>query len=187
MGKLIIVSAPSGTGKGTVIAELRKHEELNLAFSVSATSRPMRAGEQDKVEYYFFSAEEFRRHIEAGNFLEWEEVYQDKFYGTLKSEVDSKLAQGYNVVFDIDYVGGLNIKKIYGENALAIFLKPPSLADLRARLEGRQTDSQEVIEERLRKAELELAQAEKFDKVFINDELSKCVNEVYLAVKDFVK
>ncbi len=186
MSKLIIISAPSGTGKSTIIAELMKQAELRLRFSVSATSRPKRAGEEHQREYYFFSPEEFRQRIEADEFIEWEEVYQDKFYGTLKSEVEGILNDGANVIFDIDYAGALNIKKLYGEEALAIFIKPPSLGSLEERLIARATDSKEVIRERLAKAEEEIASADKFDVVFVNDKLEDCIAEVQTAIKAFI-
>ncbi len=186
MSKLIIISAPSGTGKSTIISELMKREDLALRFSVSATSRPKRAGEEHKREYYFFSPEEFRQRIDADEFIEWEEVYQDKFYGTLKSEVQRILDEGANVIFDVDYVGALNIKKLYGAEALAIFVKPPSLQALEKRLTARATDSDEVIRERLAKAKQELSFADEFDKVFVNDKLELCLEEVYQAIKSFI-
>ncbi len=186
MSKLIIISAPSGTGKSTIIKELMKREELALQFSISATSRPKREGEEHQREYYFFSPEEFRQRIEADEFLEWEEVYQDKFYGTLKSEVQRILDSGANVIFDIDYVGALNIKKIYGQEALAIFIKPPSLEALEERLVARATDSEAIIRERLDKAEQEMSFAGEFDTVFVNDQLADCVEDVYHCVQKFI-
>ncbi len=186
MAKLIIISAPSGTGKSTIIRELQKRGDLNLQFSISATSRELRQGEEHGREYYFFSPAEFRQHIEQGDFLEWEEVYTDKYYGTLKSEVDRILSSGANVIFDIDYVGGLNLKKIYGEQALALFIKPPLLESLKKRLESRGTDSQEIIQERLNKAEEEISHSNQFDLVFVNDELDSCVEEIHQKLKEFI-
>ena len=169
LGKLIIFSAPSGSGKSTIINYLLQHPELKLSFSISATSRPPRGTEQDGVEYYFLSPDEFRSRIEKGDFLEYEEAYKDRFYGTLKSEVERLLKAGRNVVLDVDVVGGVKIKRIYGERAKSIFIQPPGLAELRKRLEGRGTDSPEVIENRLQKAEYELSFAPKFDTVIVND------------------
>ena len=152
MSKLIIFSAPSGSGKSTIINYLLA-QHLNLAFSISATSRAPRGTERDGVEYFFLTPDEFRRRIEAGEFLEYEEVYKDRFYGTLKSQVEKQLADGQNVIFDVDVVGGCNIKQFYGDRALSVFIQPPSIEELRHRLEGRGTDAPEVIESRLAKAE----------------------------------
>lgn len=186
-GSLVIISAPSGTGKSTLIGRLlSEHPELGLSFSVSATSRPPRGAEQHGVEYYFFSPEEFRAGIDRGDFLEYEEVYPGRYYGTLRSEVDSKLAEGVRVIFDVDCVGGLNIKEAYGTQALAIFIQPPSLEELRKRLYGRQTDSAEVIEERLAKAEQELSYAARFDRVLTNDDLEQCYQAFYQTIRDFL-
>ena len=150
-GRLIIVSAPSGSGKSTIVNYLMKeHPEFRLAFSVSATSRPPRGEERNGEDYYFLSVEEFKKHIEADDFLEYEEVYEGRFYGTLKSQVDEKMAAGMNVVFDVDVKGGINIKRYYGEEALSIFIQPPSVEALRKRLIGRATDDMKQIEERLR-------------------------------------
>lgn len=160
--------------------------ELNLHFSVSATSRKPRGEELHGREYYFFSPEEFRRHIEAGDFLEWEEVYPDRYYGTLKSEVERIGASGGNVIFDVDCIGGLNIKSYYGQDALSLFIKPPSLEALRSRLEGRATDSPEVIAERLNKAEEELGYAEQFDYSVVNDDLDECFGEVRRLIQKFL-
>ena len=170
MGKLIIFSAPSGSGKSTIINYLLT-QELNLAFSISATSRPPRGTEQNGVEYFFLSPDEFRSRIANDEFLEYEEVYQDRFYGTLKAQVEKQLAAGQNVVFDVDVVGGCNIKKFYGERALSVFIQPPSVEDLRKRLVGRGTDTPEVIESRIAKAEYELSFAAKFDSVIVKDDL----------------
>ena len=170
MAKLIIFSAPSGSGKSTIINYLLT-QNLNLAFSISATSRPPRGTEKDGVEYFFLTPDEFRRRIANDEFLEYEEVYQDRFYGTLKEQVEKQLAAGQNVVFDVDVVGGCNIKKFYGDRALSVFIQPPCIDDLRKRLEGRGTDSPEVIESRIAKAEYELGFTGQFDKVVVNDDL----------------
>lgn len=188
MGKLIIISAPSGTGKSTLITRLMaEHPELELRFSVSATSRAPRGTEQHGVEYYFFSPEEFEQRIARGEFLEYEEVYSGRYYGTLRSEVDARLAEGKRVIFDVDYVGGLNIKQAYGVEALSIFILPPSIEELRQRLVGRSTDSPEVIEERIAKAELELQHAERFDLQLVNDDLELCYAHFYEAIHSFLE
>ncbi|MDH6357202.1 guanylate kinase [Parabacteroides sp. PF5-9] len=184
-GKLIIFSAPSGSGKSTIINYLLQ-QGLNLHFSISATSRAPRGEERDGVEYYFLSPEEFRKRIAAGDFLEYEEVYTDKFYGTLKSEVNRLLENGQNVVFDVDVVGGCNIKKYYGEQALSVFIEPPHIDELRRRLEARATDSPEVIEYRLKKAEYELSFKPQFDVVVVNDDLDKAKAETLEIVKHFL-
>ena len=186
MGKLIIFSAPSGSGKSTIINYLLK-QNLNLAFSISATSRPPRGTEQNGVEYFFLTPDEFRQKIANGEFLEYEEVYKDRFYGTLKSEVERLLKAGRNVVLDVDVVGGVNIKRMYGERAKSIFIQPPGLAELRKRLEGRGTDSPEVIESRLQKAEYELSFAPKFDTVIVNDLLEKAQQEALDSVTSFIQ
>lgn len=185
MAKLIIFSAPSGSGKSTIINYLLK-QNLNLAFSISATSRPPRGTEQHGVEYFFLSPEEFRQRIANDEFLEYEEVYEDRFYGTLKAQVERQLEAGQNVVFDVDVVGGCNIKQFYGERALSIFIQPPSIEALRQRLEGRGTDTPEVIEDRLAKASYELTFAPKFDKVIVNDDLEKAQAETLEVLKDFL-
>ena len=188
MGRLLIVSAPSGSGKSTIVNYLMKeHPEFRLAFSVSATSRPPRGKEKDGVEYYFLSPEEFRRHIEADDFLEYEEVYEGRFYGTLKSQVEEKLAAGMNVVFDVDVKGGINIKKYYGEKALSIFIQPPSLEALRERLIRRNTDEMEQIEQRLAKAEYEMSFAPQFDRILINDDLDVAKQEAVALLREFFK
>lgn len=184
MAKLIIFSAPSGSGKSTIINYLLK-QNLNLAFSISATSRAPRGTEQHGVEYFFLSPEEFRQRIANDEFLEYEEVYEDRFYGTLKAQVERQLAAGQNVVFDVDVVGGCNIKQYYGNRALSIFIQPPSIEELRKRLEGRGTDAPEVIEDRLAKASYELTFASKFDKVVVNDDLEKAQAETLQLIKDF--
>ena len=184
-GKLLIFSAPSGSGKSTIINYLME-QGLNLHFSVSATSRPPRGQEQHGVEYFFLTPDEFRSRIENGDFLEYEEVYKDRFYGTLKEQVDSQLARGENVVCDVDVLGGQNIKKAYGERALSLFIQPPSIEALRERLVGRATDSEEVINDRIARAEFELSFAEKFDTIVINDDLATAKAEALAKVKAFL-
>ena len=184
-GKLIIFSAPSGSGKSTIINYLMT-QGLNLAFSISATSRPPRGTEQHGVEYYFLSAEEFKQRIANDEFLEYEEVYADRFYGTLKAPIEKQLAEGFNVVFDVDVVGGCNIKKYYGDRALSVFIQPPSIDELRKRLVGRATDTPEVIESRIAKAEFELSFAEKFDVVVINDDLEKAKADALETIQKFL-
>lgn len=185
--KLLIFSAPSGSGKSTIVNWLmREHSELRLAFSVSCTSRAPRGTERNGVEYFFISPEKFREKIAQEKFLEYEEVYADRFYGTLKSQVERQLAEGQTVVFDVDVKGALNIKRFYGERALSLFIQPPSLEELRKRLEGRATDAPEVIEQRLAKADYELSFAPRFDRVVVNDDLETAEQEVYRLVKDFL-
>ncbi|WP_106828765.1 guanylate kinase [Parabacteroides pacaensis] len=185
-GKLIIFSAPSGSGKSTIINYLLK-QNLNLHFSISATSRLPRGTEKHGVEYYFLSPQEFKVKIANGEFLEYEEVYEDKFYGTLKAEVERILDEGKNVIFDVDVVGGCNIKKYYGNQALSVFIQPPSIEILRQRLEGRGTDTLEVIESRVAKAEFELGFACKFDAIIVNDDLEKAQRETLEIVKQFIE
>lgn len=184
---LLIFSAPSGSGKSTIVNWLMKeHPELKLAFSISCTSRAPRGTEKNGVEYFFLTPEEFKAKIEADEFLEYEEVYQDRFYGTLKSQVENQLEAGDSVVFDVDVKGGVNIKKFYGERALSIFVQPPSVEELRRRLNGRGTDALEVIEQRLAKANYELTFAPQFDHIVVNDNLEKAEQEVYKLVSDFL-
>ena len=185
MGKLIIFSAPSGSGKSTIINYLLK-QNLNLAFSISATSRPPRGTEQNGVEYFFLSPEEFRQRIANDEFLEYEEVYTDRFYGTLKEQVEKQSAAGQNVIFDVDVLGGCNIKKFYGERALSVFIQPPSVEELRKRLNGRGTDAPEVIESRIARAEYELGFADKFDVVVVNDDLEKAQAEALEVIQNFL-
>lgn len=185
-GKLIIFSAPSGSGKSTIINYLLT-QNLRLRFSISATSRAPRGTEKNGVEYFFLSPEEFRARIAAGDFLEYEEVYKDKFYGTLKSEVERILAEGDNVIFDVDVVGGCNIKKYYGDRALSMFIQPPSIEELRRRLEGRATDAPEVIESRIAKAAYELSFAPQFDVVVVNDDLDKAKAEALRIIQNFIE
>src|SRR5574344_1033143 len=184
-GKLIIFSAPSGSGKSTIINYLLT-KGLNLAFSVSATSRSPRGTEKDGVEYFFLTPDEFRKKITNNEFLEYEEVYTDKFYGTLKAPIEKQLQDGYNVVFDVDVVGGCNIKKYYGERALSVFIQPPSVSELRKRLEGRGTDTPEVIENRIKKAEYELGFANRFDKISIKDDLEKAKEDAVENINNFL-
>jgi guanylate kinase len=187
MGKLIIVSAPSGSGKSTIINWLMQHEELHLAFSVSCTSRAPRGNERDGVEYFFLSVDEFKERIERDEFLEYEEVYEGRFYGTLKSQVERQLADGQNVVFDVDVKGGCSLKKYFGDRALAIFIQPPSVEELRRRLEKRGTDTPEVINDRVAKAEYELTFADRFDKVLVNDDLDTALADALKMVTEFLE
>lgn len=187
-GRLLIFSAPSGAGKSTIVQWLmHEHPELNLYFSISCTSRAPRGTEKNGVEYFFLSPEEFRKRIENGEFLEYEEVYQDRFYGTLKEQIERQLATGQNVVFDVDVKGGCNIKRFYGARAISFFIQPPSIDELRSRLEGRGTDAPEVIEQRLMKASYELTFADKFDHVIINDDLAAAKAETLHIVREFLK
>ena len=186
-GKLIIISAPSGTGKSTIIGWLMKeHPELNLAFSISCTSRPPRGTEQNGVDYFFLTPEEFRQRIENDEFLEYEEVYEGRFYGTLKAQVERQLEAGQNVVFDVDVKGGVNIKNYYGDEAMSLFIQPPSIAELRKRLEGRGTDAPEVIDQRIARAEFELTFADKFDKIVVNDDLATAEKNALEIIQDFL-
>lgn len=185
-GKLLVFSAPSGSGKTTIVRYLLGHPELNLAFSVSATSRPRRAKEKHGEHYYFMSTSEFKNHIKNGDFLEWEEVYRDNFYGTLKSEVDRLWAEGKNVIFDIDVVGGLRIKKKFPKETLAVFVKPPSVDELKIRLKKRSTESDDKINMRIAKASVELVTAPQFDKIIKNYDLDTALDEARQLVADFV-
>ena len=184
-GKVIIFSAPSGSGKSTIINYLMQ-QNLNLAFSISATSRPPRGTEQHGVEYFFLTPEDFRQRIANGEFLEYEEVYKDRFYGTLKEQVEKQLENGQNVVLDVDVKGGCNIKNYYGNRALSIFIQPPSIETLRQRLNGRGTDSPEVIEDRIARAEYELGFADKFDTIVVNDNLEQAQQEALQIFKKFL-
>ena len=186
MGKLIIFSAPSGSGKSTIINRLMQHPELHLAFSISCTSRAPRGTEKNGVEYFFLSPEEFKQRIANDEFLEYEEVYTDRFYGTLKQQVETQAARGENVVFDVDVKGGCNIKQFYGDRALSIFIQPPSIEELRKRLTGRATDAPEVIEQRITRAEFELSFAPKFDRIVVNDDLDRAVEETLGIIKEFL-
>ena len=186
-GKLLIFSAPSGSGKSTIINWLmQEHPELNMHFSISCTSRPPRGQEQNGVEYFFLSPEEFREKIQRDEFVEYEEVYTDRYYGTLKSQVEKQLEAGENVVFDVDVHGAVNIKKAYGDRALNLFIQPPSVEELRRRLTGRGTEKEEEIEKRIARAEYELSFADKFDTVIINDELDVAKRETLSVINHFI-
>jgi guanylate kinase len=186
-GKMLIVSAPSGSGKSTIVNWLmQEHPELNLYFSISCTSRAPRGSEQNGVEYFFLTPDEFREKISNEEFLEYEEVYHDRFYGTLKAQVERQREAGQNVVFDVDVKGGVNIKKYYGDDALSLFIQPPSVEELRRRLTGRGTDTPEAIEERLAKAEFELTFAPQFDRVVVNDDLETAKQEALQIISDFL-
>ena len=190
-GKLLIFSAPSGSGKSTIVKWLMtEHPELKMSFSVSATSRPPRCNngvmERDGVEYFFLTPEEFQHKIEAGEFLEYEEVYHDRFYGTLRSQVEALLDEGVNVVLDIDVKGGINIKRMYGAQALSMFIQPPSVEELRRRLESRGSDAPDQIQMRLDKAEYEMSFAREFDHIIVNDELDNAEAEALALIGDFI-
>lgn len=185
-GKLLIFSAPSGSGKTTIVRHLLSKPELNLAFSVSATSRPRRGKEVQGEHYYFMAVNEFKQHIKNDDFLEWEEVYRDNFYGTLKSEVQRLWAQGKNVIFDIDVAGGLRIKKKFPQQTLAVFVKPPSIDELKIRLKKRSTESDDKINMRIAKASVELATAPQFDVIIKNYDLDTALAAAEKLVGDFV-
>lgn len=185
-GKLLIFAAPSGSGKSTLVQYLMD-KGLNLHFSISTTTRQPRGTEQNGVEYYFITPEEFRQHIANDDFVEYEEVYADRFYGTLKSEVERQREEGQNIIFDVDVNGGKNIKKHYGEEAKSIFIMPPSIEELRNRLVKRATDAPEVIEQRIARAEYEISQAKYFDHIVINDDLETAKQEVLQIVANFLR
>jgi len=186
-GKLIIFSAPSGSGKTTLVHHLLSKPDLKLAFSVSATSRAKRPNETDGEDYYFLTPEEFRSQIEKGDFLEWEEVYENQFYGTLRSEIDRIHSEGKAVVFDVDVVGGVNIKKEFGADALAIFVQSPSIEELERRLRSRSTESEESLAKRVGKATEELKFSNQFDVVLVNDNLEIAKKEAEKLVSDFIE
>lgn len=185
-GKLFVFSAPSGSGKTTIVRHLLQQEKFNLEFSISATSREPRGFEKDGVDYYFISLKDFKNHIKADDFLEWEEVYRDNFYGTLKSEVERIWAQKKHVIFDIDVVGGLRIKKKYPNETLSVFVKPPSVDELKIRLKKRKTESEEKINMRIAKASVELATAPQFDKIIKNYDLIDALKEAEDLMSDFL-
>ncbi|MEM6515535.1 MAG: guanylate kinase [Bacteroidota bacterium] len=186
-GKLIVFSAPSGSGKTTIVRHLLQQEELDLEFSISATSRAIRGEEVDGKDYYFLDVEEFKKRIKNEAFLEWEEVYRDNFYGTLKSEVERIWAKGKHVIFDIDVSGGLRIKRKFPEQTLAIFVKPPSIDELKIRLKKRSTESEDKINMRIAKASAELATAPLFDRIVLNENLDEALKESYDLVSNFIK
>lgn len=185
-GKIIILSAPSGTGKSTIISRLMDYQDLKLGFSISATSRAPRGEEKDGREYYFLTSEEFHKRVENGEFVEWEEVYAGTCYGTLVSEVDRVTGSGRNLIMDIDVKGALNVKKRYGKDALSIFILPPSVEELERRLRARSTDSEESIARRLDKAEYEMGFSDKFDRRVVNDSLDSCCSEVKKLIEEFI-
>lgn len=186
-GKLLVFSAPSGSGKTTIVRHLLAQEDLNLEFSISCATREPRGQEVDGKDYYFISWEEFKKHIKAEEFVEWEEVYTNNYYGTLKSEVERIWAKGKNVIFDIDVSGGLRIKHKFPQETLAVFVKPPSVDELKRRLKERSTESDEKINMRIAKAHVELATAPQFDKIIKNYDLDVAKAEAYELVKNFIE
>lgn len=186
MGKLVIFSAPSGSGKTTIVRELLKRFNC-FEFSISATSRQPRGQEQNGVDYYFLSNEEFKERVARDEFVEWEEVYQGTCYGTLKSEMERIWAKGNIILFDVDVMGGINLKHIFGDNACSVFIMPPSVEELERRLRGRGTDAEEVIQKRIAKAEFELSKASEFDHVVVNDKLEEAVDKVADIITRFIK
>ncbi|MCG1035228.1 guanylate kinase [Polaribacter sargassicola] len=186
-GKLFVFSAPSGSGKTTIVRHLLKQEKFNLEFSISATSRKPRGEEKDGEDYYFISLKEFKNKIKTDEFLEWEEVYRDNFYGTLKSEIERIWALKKHVIFDIDVVGGLRIKKKFPKETLSVFVKPPSVDELKIRLKKRSTESEDKINMRIAKASVELATAPQFDKIIKNYELEVALKEAEELVSKFLE
>lgn len=185
-GKLIIISAPSGCGKSTIIGDIMDRGELDLQFSVSATNRKPRPGEVDGVSYHFLSDEEFKDLIANGAFVEYEQVYPGRYYGTLRSEIQNRVDAGHNVILDIDVNGGMNVRRQFGDEALSIFIAPPSVDELRRRLVQRGSESPEAIEERVGRAEYELGFRDRFDHVVVNDELPRAIGEIEKLMADFI-
>lgn len=181
-----MISAPSGTGKSTIIKQVFDRGDVKLQFSVSATNRDPRPGEVDGESYHFLSTDDFRRHIAADDFVEWEEVYPGRYYGTLRSEIENKCNSGSDIILDIDVKGGLNVKRIFGDRVRTIFIMPPSIDALRERLTSRATDSTEVIEQRLSRAGYEISQADKFDMVIVNDDLATAVDRTHDVISEFI-
>lgn len=185
-GKLVVFSGPSGAGKSTIVQHLRKIEDFNLDFSISATSRPKRENEEEGKDYYFLTIDDFKSNIEDNRFIEWEEVYPNQYYGTLKSEI-SRLSQlGKNIIFDVDVVGGINIKRTYKDDAISVFIKPPSIEALEERLKKRQTETKESIVKRLKKAKMELTYARRFNHVIVNDDLETAQKEAEGILRAFL-
>ena len=185
-GKIIVVSAPSGCGKSTIINSILDKGDVALKFSVSATNRSPRTGEVDGVHYHFLTTEAFKSAIAADEFVEWEEVYPGRFYGTLKSEIERRINRGGDIILDIDVKGGINVKKLYGDRVKTIFFLPPSIEELRRRLEHRGTDSKEVINERVSKAAYEISFADQFDEQIVNDDLNKAIERTHKVITDFL-
>lgn len=186
-GKIIIIAAPSGCGKSTIINALLEGGDLNLGFAVSATTRPPREGERDGVNYYFMTEEQFRDHITEGDFVEFEEVYPGRFYGTLRSEVERIIGDGHNIILDLDVNGALGVKQLYGDRAMTVFIAPPSLDELRRRLEFRGTESAEVIDVRVDRAAYEMSRAAEFDKCVVNDRLDQAVTQTHNLIEAFAR
>lgn len=186
MGKLVIFSAPSGSGKTTIVRELLKHFP-QFEFSISATSRQPRGQEQNGIDYYFMTNEEFRQRVERDEFVEWEEVYAGTCYGTLKSEMERIWSKGNIIIFDVDVMGGINLKKLFGEDACSMFIMPPSVEELERRLRGRGTDSEETIQKRIAKAEFELSKSPEFDYTVVNDDLQVAIDEAKAIINNFLK
>lgn len=186
-GKLIIMSAPSGCGKSTIINSILDTEDFDLGFSVSATNRAPREGEEDGVHYRFMTTEEFNSAVGNGEFIEWEEVYPGRYYGTLRSEIDRLLDAGHNVLLDIDVKGALNVKREYGDRCLTVFIQPPSVEELRRRLENRGTETPDVIDTRVGRAEFEMSFIPEFDTVVVNDRLERAVSETAAVYKKFLE
>jgi len=186
-GKIIVISAPSGCGKSTIINSILDAGTFDLSFSVSATNRPPREGEKDGIHYHFMSTEDFRDAVADGQFIEWEEVYPGRFYGTLRREIDRLVESGHNVILDIDVKGAVNVKKLYGDTARAIFIMPPCIDELRRRLENRGTDTPELIDTRIGRAEYEISFAPEFDIRIVNDVLEKAIDETSSAIREFIQ